>query len=61
MPALLWNILAVIGLLCVLCTLLLGVWVVFVGDREDAHWPDGLDADPTLSVQNRHGDSRPLR
>ncbi len=58
MPELLWNILAIIGLLCVVCTLLLGVWVAVAGTRESPPLPD---EEPTLQVQNRHGDSRPLR
>jgi hypothetical protein len=52
---------AAIGLLATLGLLLLGVWLVVAGDRMDEHWPAGLDEEPTLSVQNKHGDSRPVR
>ena len=59
MPELLWNILAILGLLCVLCTLLLGVWVAVSGELTVAvEWPED---DPTLDVQSHVGDSRPLR
>jgi hypothetical protein len=34
------------------------VWVAVVGDRQDAHWPSGLDEDATLDVQNHVGDAR---
>ena len=49
-------VLAVIGALCVLCTVLLGVWIVIAGTR------DGVlpDEDQTLDVQNHRGDSRPV-
>lgn len=35
MPILLWNVLAILGLLCVLCTMLLGVWVGLSGELRD--------------------------
>jgi hypothetical protein len=55
------TILTLIGLACVICTLLLAVWIVVAGQREDEHWPVGLDSDPTLDVQSHIGDSRPIR
>ena len=52
--------LAVIGALCVLCTVLLGLWIIIAGTRDaaaQAGWPD---EDQTLDVQNHRGDSRPV-
>lgn len=46
------------GLTAIIGLLLLGVWLVVAGDREDEHWPAGLDEEPTLQVQNRVGDAR---
>lgn len=59
MPEVLWNVLAIVGLGCVICTLLLGLWVAVTGElRVEVEWPDD---DATLDVQNHHGDARPLR
>lgn len=49
------------GLTAVLGLLLLGIWLRVAGDREDEHWPVGLDEDAVLDVQNHVGDSRPVR
>lgn len=48
-------------LLAALVLLLVGAWIAVAGDREDEHWPMGLDDTPSLDVQNHVGDSRPLR
>ena len=52
--------LTILGGLCVLCTLLLGVWIMVASSRDaeaQRGWPDD---DATLDVQNHRGDSRPV-
>lgn len=48
-------------LLAALVLLLVGAWIAVAGDREDEHWPMGLDEDATLDVQSHVGDSRSIR
>lgn len=55
------TILFAIGTVIVVLLLFAMIWLGVTGDREDEHWPVGLDEDPTLSVTNGIGDSRPLR
>ena len=57
---LLFTILALIGLAAVLLVLLAAVYIV-IFDPDAVHWPEGLDEDATLDVQNHIGDSRPVR
>ena len=59
MPEALWNVLAIIGLGCVVLTLLLAVWLVVIGEVDvTVGWPDD---DATLDVQNHQGDTRPVQ
>lgn len=48
-------VLAAIGLLCVVSTLLLAAWIVIAGDRVPLY-----DEPATLDVQNHQGDSGPV-
>ena len=55
-----FTILALIGLAAVLAVLLAAVYIV-IFDPDAVHWPEGLDEEPRLDVQNHIGDSRPVR
>lgn len=47
-----------LGALALLAVLLGAVWLVVAGTEYEDDWPDH---DPTLDVQNHHGDARPIR